>query len=55
MLLKAGIGNREWENEMENWIWEINFSIFFVLDLLFIMRSKYFAVVIGLSGVQFGR
>ena len=31
------------------------FSIFFGLDLLFIMRSKYFAVVIGLSGVQFGR
>ena len=29
MLLKAGIGNGEWENEMENWIWEINFFIVF--------------------------
>ena len=29
MLLKAGIGNEEWENEMENWIWEINFFNFF--------------------------
>ena len=46
-----GNGKMKWKIEYGKLI----FSILFVLDLLFIMRSKYFAVVIGLSGVQFGR
>ena len=38
MLLEVRIGNGEWENETENG--KLDFTFFFVLDLLFIVRNR---------------
>ena len=38
MLLEVRIGNEEWENETENG--KLDFTFFFVLDLLFIVRNR---------------